>query len=390
MKKVCVVTGSRAEYGLLYPLLGALKAHPGITLQVLACGMHLSSRFGSTYREIIGDGFRLDARVSIPFYGGRSGVAKSIGSALPGFAAAFDSLSPDMVILLGDRFEVFAAAIAAFCAKMPIAHIHGGELTEGALDDAFRHSITKMAFLHFASCEAYRRRIVQLGEHPSRVFNVGALAIDNILHTALLSREELEKDLRFSLGERLALATFHPVTLESAGSARQLRELLGALDTLDRTQVIFTLPNADPGNGEIKRLIGQYVKKHPGRAKAFASLGRIKYLSAMRHADVVVGNSSSGLIEAPFFGLPTVNIGDRQRGRIRAESVIDCAPVGQSIASALRKALSPRFRASCKKIKNPYGSGRAAERITETIYSRIGKIADIKKQFYNLSRHVQK
>ena len=384
MKKVCVVTGSRSEYGLLYPLLKKLKVQKGLKLQIVACGMHLSAEFGSTYKEIINDGFRINRKVKIPLSDEQNEVAKAISSALIGFSRVFRSLAPDMIVLLGDRFETFAAAITAFTARIPIAHIHGGELTEGVIDDALRHSITKMSFLHFAAAETYRKRIIQLGEEPARVFNVGALAIDNIMYTSLLDKQGLEKELGFRFGSRIALATFHPVTLEKSSSAKQFQELLNALDSFKDLKVIFTLPNADPGNSDIRLLIDHYVRKHQGRAIAFASLGRVRYLSLMRCVDVVVGNSSSGIIEAPSFGVPTVNIGDRQKGRIRARNVIDCSPCTSSIKQALHKAFSTRFRRSCRKVITPYGSGKAAGQITQIIKKRIGKINNIKKPFYNL------
>lgn len=384
MKKVCVVTGSRSEYGLLYPLLKKLKAQKEIKLQIVACGMHLASEFGSTYKEILNDGFRINSKVKVPLSDDQDGVAKAISSALIGFSRVFCSLAPDMIVLLGDRFETFAAAIAAFTARIPIAHIHGGELTEGVIDDALRHSITKMSFLHFAAAETYRKRIIQLGEEPARVFNVGALAIDNIMYTSLLDRQELEKELGFRFGSRTALATFHSVTLEKSSSAKQFQELLNALDSFKDLKVIFTLPNADPGNSDIRLLIDHYVRKHQGRIIAFASLGRVRYLSLMRCVDVVVGNSSSGIIEAPSFGVPTVNIGDRQKGRIKARNVIDCSPCASSIKQALHKAFSTRFRRICRKVITPYGSGKAAGQIIQIINKKIGKIENIKKPFYNI------
>lgn len=385
MKKVCVVTGSRSEYGLLYPLLKKLKAQKELKLQIVVCGMHLAAEFGSTYKEILNDGFRINRKVKIPLSDDQDGVAKAISSALIGFSRVFRSLSPDMIVLLGDRFETFAAAIAAFTIGIPIAHIHGGELTEGVIDDALRHSITKMSFLHFAATEVYRRRIIQLGEEPVRVFNVGALAIDNILHSAFLDRTGLEKELGFMFGSRTALVTFHPVTLEKNSSAKQFQELLDALDSFKDLKVIFTLPNADPGNGDIRRLIDHYVRKHQGKAIAFASLGRVRYLSLMRCVDVVVGNSSSGIIEAPSFGVPTVNIGDRQEGRIKARNIIDCPPCEGSIKQALHKAFSPGFRHICRKVTTPYGTGKAAGQITQIIKKKIGKINNTKKPFHNLN-----
>jgi len=344
MKKICVITGSRAEYGILYPLLKRIKEDKGLKLQIAAIGMHLSKRFGSTYREIEKDGFKIDRKIPMPLSDSRVGMAKAVGHGIAGCSKAFAALKPDLLVLLGDRFEIFAAATAAFLSKIPIAHIHGGEVTEGALDDSLRHAITKMSFFHFAATEEYRKRIIQLGEEPSRVFNTGALAVDNIKHTRLLEKDYLEKELNFKFGPKTILITLHPATLDEMPPRIQVQELLSALDSIEGIKVIFTMPNADTGNSDIKRLIKAYVRKKPDRAVNFVSLGRLKYLSVMQYVNAVVGNSSSGIIEAPFFGIPTVNIGDRQKGRVAARSIIHCLPSAHSIRRAINVALSKKFR----------------------------------------------
>lgn len=381
--KICVVSGSRAEYGILYPLLKEIKSRGEWELQIVVTGMHLSPEFGLTYREIEKDGFRINDKVEMLFSSDTdTGIAKSIGAGIMGLADSFKNLKPDLVIILGDRFEILSAVIAAFTAKIPIAHLHGGELTEGVIDDAIRHSITKMSFLHFVSAEAYRRRVIRLGESPDRVFNVGALAIDNILNTRLIAKKELEKELEFLFDKKIILVTFHPATLENNSAEEQFKELTSALDLFKDYKCIFTKANADSNGRIINKLIDEYVSRNPGRTKAFVSLGRLRYLSVLRLVDVVLGNSSSGIIEAPSFGKPTVNVGDRQKGRIRAESVIDCAPKTKAIAAALKKALSGEFQAVCRKVKNPYGKGNTAKSIYKIISSKLKGIKNVKKSFY--------
>ena len=385
--KICVVSGSRAEYGILYPLLKEIKSRGEWELQIVVTGMHLSPEFGLTYREIEKDGFRINDKVEMLFSSDTdTGIAKSIGAGIMGLADSFKNLKPDLVIILGDRFEILSAVIAAFTAKIPIAHLHGGELTEGVIDDAIRHSITKMSFLHFVSAEAYRRRVIRLGESPDRVFNVGALAIDNILNTRLIAKKELEKELEFLFDKKIILVTFHPVTLENNSAEEQFKELTCALDKFKDYKCIFTKANADSNGRVINKLIDEYVARNPGRTKAFVSLGRLRYLSVLRFVDVVLGNSSSGIIEAPSFGKPTVNVGDRQKGRIRAESVIDCAPETRAIAAALKKALSVKFQALCKKVKNPYGKGNTAKNIYRIIGNKIKGIKNVKKTFYDAGK----
>lgn len=389
-KKICVVTGSRAEYGLLYPLLKKIKSENLFELQIAATGMHLSPEFGRTFEEIEEGGFKISRKVRMLLSADTANaISKSVGLGCIGFADAFASLKPDLVVALGDRFEIFSAVIPAFIARIPVAHIHGGELTEGAMDDAFRHSITKMSILHFTSTEEYRKRVIQLGESPERVFNAGALGIDNLRLLKPLSKKELENELDLEFGGKTALVTFHSATLDLEDPGKQFQKLLMVLDTFKELKVIFTMPNADPGGRIIRKLIAAYVRNNPGKAYSFASLGRLKYLSVLKYVDVVIGNSSSGIIEAPSLGKPTVNIGSRQRGRVRAASVIDSAPIGLDIAKALKKALSPEFKEFCRFVKNPYGDGRAADRITSILKKNIGRIESIEKSFYNL-RDVQK
>jgi len=383
-KTICFVTGSRAEYGLLYPLLKQIKSEPFFNVQIAVTGMHLSAAHGSTYREILGDGFRINKKIKIPLGSDTpEAVTRSLGMAVAGFSGAFKSLKPDCVILLGDRFETYGAAVAAFLARIPIAHLSGGELTQGAVDDALRHSITKMSFLHFTATNAYRKRVIQLGEDPRRVFNVGALGIDNIKRTPLLSRLSLEKELGFCLHGKVVLVTFHPVTLERNTSKQQFTEILSALDKFSDLRVIFTKPNMDINAKIIVKLIDRYVKNNKGRAVAFNSLGRVKYLSLMKHVDLMLGNSSSGIVEMPSFGKPTINIGDRQKGRIAAKSVIQCSPQQECIRRALKTVFSKKFRRCCAKVKNPYGAGLASERIAAILKKELPKIGSLKKEFYD-------
>lgn len=366
-RKICIVTGSRAEYGLLRELIRAVQQTDGLQLQLLATGMHLSPEFGLTYREIEDDGFHLDAKVEMLLSADTAtGVAKSMGLGLIGLGEAFERLKPDLIVLLGDRFEIFAAAAAALVAGIPVAHLHGGETTEGAFDESLRHSITKMSHLHFVAAADYRQRVIQLGEQPDRVFEVGGLGIDAIMRLPLLDRPALEAALDFQLGPRNLLVTFHPVTLEPDESVQQTAELLAALDSLQDTHLIFTMPNADNGSRAMARMIDDFVLGHP-RARAYTSLGQLRYLSCLKQVDGVVGNSSSGLIEAPSMGKGTVNIGDRQRGRLKATSVIDCAPTRGDILAAVATLYDAGFQHQLSGIVNPYGQGGAAEKIVRVL-----------------------
>lgn len=382
-RAVCVVTGTRADYGLLRWVMEGIRQSPDLHLQVIATGMHLSPEFGLTYREIEKDGFAIDRKVEMLLSSDTpAGVTKSMGLGLIGFGEAIEQLKPDLMLLLGDRFEIFAAAAAAMVARVPLAHLHGGETTEGAIDEAIRHSITKMSHLHFVAAEEYRRRVVQLGEAPERVFLVGGLGIDNIKRLDLLDRAALEASLDFKLGPKNLLVTFHPVTLEKSTAGAQMTELLAALDALEDTHLIFTMPNADTDGRILIAMIEQFVATHPN-ARVYTSLGQMRYLSCISQVDGVVGNSSSGLIEVPSFRKGTVNIGDRQRGRLKAGSVIDCAPDRQSIADALRTLYSAEFQSRLATVRNPYGEGGASDKVVRVLQEYpLDQL--LKKPFYDL------
>ena len=383
-RKVCIVTGSRAEYGLLYHLMKEIEAVPDLELQIIATGMHLSPEFGLTYKEIEKDGFKIDEKIDILNSSDTSlAISKSTGLGIGGFGEAFKKLTPDLVIVLGDRYEIFSACIAAMFAKIPIGHIHGGETTEGAFDEAIRHSITKMAWWHFVAADEYRKRIIQLGEHPERVFLVGGMGVDSIKKTNLLDKKELQASINFEFGEKSLLVTFHPVTLENNTSEKQFKELLLTLKDLNDTRVIFTKSNADTNGRIINKLIDEYVSENPRQAVAFISMGQLRYLSCMQFVDAVVGNSSSGLLEAPTFRVGTINIGDRQKGRLMAESVINCEPTKESINKAIQTLYSKEFQKNLKKVQNPYGDGNATENIM-SIISNKPLPTEIKKGFHDL------
>ena len=385
-RKICVITGTRAEYGLLRWIMQGIKDDPDLTLQVIATGMHLSPEFGLTYREIEKDGFQIDRKVEMLTSSDTPvGIGKSMGLGLIGFVDALNELNPDLIVVLGDRFEIFAVVAAALVARMPVAHLHGGETTEGAFDEALRHSITKMSHLHFVAAEEYRQRVIQLGEQPERVFLVGGLGIDNIKRLKLLDRAELEASIDFQLGAKNLLITFHPVTLETSTAENQMTELLAALSELKDTQLIFTMPNADTDGRTLIKMVQQFVAQHPN-ARAYTSLGQLRYLSCVAQVDGVVGNSSSGLAEVPSFKKGTINIGDRQRGRLQAESVINCEPTRQGVAAALVKLYTADFQASLSQVQNPYGEGGASEKVVKTIaHCALDGIA--KKSFYDLPVH---
>lgn len=382
-RSVCVVTGSRAEYGLLKGVIEGIRSAPDLQLQLLVTGMHLSPEFGLTYREIEADGFVIDRKVEMLLSADTpTGIAKSMGVGMIGFADAFDQLRPDLVLVLGDRFEILAAVSAALVARIPVAHVHGGEATEGLIDEGIRHAVTKMSHLHFVAAEPYRRRVIQLGESPERVFLVGGLGVDNISRLPLLDRPALEASLGITLRRRNLLVTFHPVTLEDATSAQQMSELLAALETVTDTTVIFTMPNADAAGRAIVPLLEDFVRRHE-HAHAFTSLGQTRYLSCMRWMDGVVGNSSSGLIEAPSLRIGTIDIGDRQRGRLKADSVIQCDPERGAIAAALARLYSEPFQTALKTVANPYGTGGAGAKIVETLRA-IPLAGILKKRFHDL------
>ncbi len=355
MRSICVFTGTRAEYGLLRPLLRRIDAAQALRLQLLVSGAHLSEAHGMTVSEIEADGFYIHQRVPMLTQGDRPrDVCRSMARGLDGLSAALDRLAPDLLVVLGDRYEAFCAATAATILGIPIAHIHGGEATYGAVDESLRHAITKMSHLHFTSTEAYRRRVIQLGEHPDRVFRVGALGIETIRALAPSTRDTIEQDLGFPLQEDYLLVTLHPETRQR-GTAGELAEaLLGALDRVEAPKVLFTRANADPEGHEINRRLEGYVARHRDRCAIHASLGIERYLGAMRHALAVVGNSSSGLLEAPAMGVPSVDIGGRQAGRVRPQSVIHCLPAVEAIADAIRRAVDPQFRARLVDLDNPY------------------------------------
>ncbi len=383
-RRICVVTGTRAEYGLLRDVIRGIRDAGELELQLVATGMHLSPEFGLTWREIEADGIAIDERVEILLSSDSPvGVGKAMGLGMIGFADAFARLKPDLLVVLGDRFEILAAAAAALVAGIPIAHIHGGETTEGAFDEAIRHSVTKMSHLHFVAAAPYRDRVIQLGETPERVFLVGGLGIDAIKRLPLLDREALEAELDFKLGERNLLITFHPPTLEPGEAAAQMQALLDALDSLGPlTHLVFTMPNADTGGRELAAMVDRFVAVRD-HARVFTSLGQFRYLSCMRHMDGVVGNSSSGIIEAPSFHIGTVNIGDRQRGRLKADSVIDCAAQQGAIVTALKRLFSGDFRKALEGIDNPYGNGGAARAILDVL-RRHPIEGLLKKSFYDI------
>jgi GDP/UDP-N,N'-diacetylbacillosamine 2-epimerase (hydrolysing) len=361
-----------------------IKEDPDLELLIVATGMHLSPEFGLTYRQIVEDGFNINKKIEILLSSDSPiGISKSIGLGLIGFSEAYAELQPDIIVLLGDRFEIFSAAVAALIACIPIAHLHGGEKTQGAFDESLRHSITKMSHLHFTATDTYRARVVQLGENPQRVFNVGGLGVDNIKKLELLDAEQLEQAIGFKLGSRNLLVTFHPVTLEPAKSEEQFRNLLDALDVLQDTKYIFTKPNADTEGRIIIKMIDEYVSKNSENAVSFVNLGQLRYLSAMQFVDAVVGNSSSGITEAPTFKIGTINIGDRQKGRIKAQSVIDCEPTKESILKAFEILYSEAFQLKLRDIKNPYGQAGASNKIKRII--KKTDLSDIlKKEFYDI------
>lgn len=363
-RKICVVTGSRAEYGLLYWVMKEIASDENLQLQIVATGMHLSPEFGLTYRQIESDGFKIDARVEMLLSADTPvAITKSMGLGVIGFADTLNQLAPDIMVVLGDRFEILAAAQAAMLARVPIAHIHGGETTEGAYDEGIRHAITKMAQWHFVAAEPYRKRVVQLGESPDRVFNFGAPGLDHISRIAWLSRTELEAALGIHLAKPLFLVTYHPATLSDSHTEQVFDELLIAMGQFPEVTIIFTYPNADTDGRVIIRSIDDFVSTHQKRAKAFISLGQKLYLSLMKEADVIIGNSSSGLTEAPAMKKATVNIGDRQKGRLKATSVIDAAENREDIAQAIHKALSDTFRKKLPETISLYGIGDAGKAI---------------------------
>ena len=371
MRKICVVTGTRAEYGLLSRLMRLIKESDQTELQIIATNMHLSPYYGNTYQEIEKDGFVIDKKIPIlnEEKDDANATIKSMAKALSGFADAYDELKPDLVVVLGDRYEILAAATAALIECIPIAHIHGGEITEGAYDDAIRHSITKMSHLHFTSTEEYRRRVIQLGEQPERVFNVGALGVENITSIPLMAKEEVEESIGFMIDRNTILVTYHPVTLSRVDVKTLIKDFLSALQERTNLRIVFTMPNSDNGGSIISKEIEQFVARNNDRAICFKSLGIKRYLSLMKQVSAVVGNSSSGILEAPSFRIPTLNIGDRQTGRVAAESVYNCAPDKVSILTGLDFIFSDAFKEKAAQAVNPYDKSGTAEAIFNVIKS---------------------
>ena len=383
MRKICVVTGTRAEYGLLYWLLKEIEADSELKLQLIVTGMHLSPEFGLTYKEIEKE-FKIDKKIEILSSSHTSlDICAEMARVYEKFAPALAELKPDILVLLGDRYEIFGVAGVASIMQIPIAHIHGGETTQGAFDEAFRHSITKMSHIHFAATNEYANRIIQLGEEPSRVFNVGGTSIENIKKLNLLSKEEFEKSIDFRLAKKNILITFHPVTLENSSAREQFNELLNALDELEETNFVFTKANSDTDGDVINKMIDEYVSENPQKAVAFASLGQLRYLSAIKFVDIVLGNSSSGLLEVPSFKKATINIGDRQKGRARASSVIDVRPVKEEILAAIKRAYSKEFEQTLKDTINPYDGGNPSKKMVK-ILKEIKLEGILKKKFYDI------
>lgn len=383
-RKICVVTGSRAEYGILRGLMKAIKEDPELTLQVIATNQHLSNLQGETYKEIERDGFTIDCKVYMTddeAPDNANTTAKSVSKGVSGFADAFDTLLPDLLLILGDRYEMLAVASTALIYKIPIAHLHGGEITEGAFDDAIRHAITKMSHLHFTSAEAYRKRVIQLGEQPERVFNVGALGVENILKNDFMSKEEIEQSLNFHITDKCFLCTYHPVTLSNMSSEAQVLNLLAVLNDYKDYHIIFTYSNSDTNSQIIIKRVQEYVDRNQGRCMFIPSLGQRRYFSALKYMTAVIGNSSSGIIEVPSFGIPTLDIGDRQKGRIAADSVMHCGYSAEEIKDGLEKVLAYGH----KEIDNPYykeGTCNAILNVIKTypLYNLI------QKHFYDINQ----
>lgn len=387
MKKVIsIMSATRAEYGLLKPIILQLNKNSEFDVRIVVTGMHLSPEYGLTYKEIVNDGLNIDKKIEMLISSETSvAVSKSMGLALISFAEYFEELRPHLLIVLGDRYEALAVCCAAMNARIPIAHLHGGEATEGLIDEAIRHSITKMSYLHFTSTDEYRKRVIQLGENPKRVFNVGAVGVEVIKNLNYMSKSDLENSINFKINKKLALLTFHPVTLEDNTAKVQFENLLHAFDKYEDIQIIITKANADMGGSIINKLIDEYVSKHSGKAIAFESLGQLRYLTAMKYCDFVIGNSSSGIIETPSFIKPTINIGDRQKGRVQAKSVINCNPITVEIIEAIEKATSIEFIRSIDKMESPYGDGNTSMKIVSEIIKFLNNDnISMKKQFYTI------
>jgi len=381
--RICVITGTRAEYGLLYWLMKELQNDDFFQLQIIVTGMHLSPEFGLTYKEIEKE-FKIDKKIEILLSSDTTvAISKSMGLAQISFAETYEELKPDLILVLGDRYEIFSAVSSAMICRIPVAHLHGGESTWGVIDEAIRHSLTKMSHLHFTATDEYRNRVIQLGENPNRVFNVGGLGIDNIKNLRLLNEEDFEKSIGFKLNKKNLIVTFHPVTLENNSTKSQFNELLNAFDELADTNIIFTKANSDTDGRIINQMIDEYVSNNKRNCISFPSLGQLRYLSALQFVDAVVGNSSSGISEAPSFKIATINIGDRQKGRIKAQSVIDTEPLKSDILNAIENIYTENFKKTLKNTSNPYGNAGAAKQIKEIIKNtKLDNI--LKKEFYDI------
>jgi len=384
VRKICVITGSRAEYGLLRWLMHSIREDPELTLQVIATGMHLSPEYGFTTTEIEKDGFLINAKIEMLLSSDTYvGISKSIGVGLIGFADALNNLAPDIVLVLGDRFEIFSAVQAAINLRIPVAHVSGGELTEGVIDERFRHAITKMSDIHFVSNREHEKRVIQMGEQPSRVFNVGNPGLDNFTNLKLLKRNELEKTLDFNLAKTNFLVTLHPLNASLQNSYIDAQELVNALDEFPEAHIIITKPNADAGRKDISNVFDNYCKINSNRVFVSSSLGQLIYLSALNVCDVVIGNSSSGIVEAPAIKKPTVNIGNRQEGRLKAKSIIDCESDCKSIVAAITLALSQNFQEILKGTNSLYGKPGASEKIKVAL-KEFGIDKSVNKIFHNI------
>lgn len=385
MKKICILTATRAEYGLLKPVIIKLSDEKDLEIFTVVTGMHLSIEFGLTYKEIENDMISINRKIPILLsYDSPAAISKAMGLALIEFSSYFEEIEPDMLIVLGDRYETIAVCLAAMNQRIPITHIHGGEKTEGAIDEAIRHSITKMSQLHFTSTEEYRRRIIQLGEQPNSVINVGALGVENIKNITLMTREALEREIGFQFNKNVIMVTYHPVTLEEQVALGEFTNLLNAIDEIDNVKIIFTKANADAGGRKINQMIDEYVEQHSQTSIAFTSMGQVRYLSALKYSSLVLGNSSSGIIEAPSFGIPTVNVGDRQLGRAQADSILNCGTSQSQIKQSIIKALSNEIQEQAKNTLNPYEGRNTSGIIIEHIKNYLKNEKCIKKKFYDI------
>ena len=383
-RKICFITGTRAEYGLLSRLMRLVKESDSCELQIIATNMHLMPEYGNTYKEIEADGFTIDEKVAMPKTSDDGyGVVDSMATEMSGMNKALRKLSPDIVVILGDRYEMLVAATVAMMQRIPIAHLYGGEISEGAVDDCIRHCISKLSSLHFTSTEEYRKRVIQLGEHPDKVFYVGAIGVENIKRVPLMTKEEMESSLDYKLDDNTVLCTYHPVTLGNRTPTDEINDFLSALEDFPSLRVLFTMPNSDQGGDAIKEAIEKFCETNNDRCKCFASLGMRRYLSVMQNVVAVIGNSSSGLAEAPSAHIPTLNIGDRQKGRTKGVSIVDCKSDKDSVIEGLKKVLSPEFRTFCKTTTNPYEKEGTADNIFKVISTYpLEKLKQ--KQFYNL------